>query len=132
MAIIKLILITIFVRFDVVQLGHDWLICIMASDLPKYMRDVLGFPVYDVGLYSSLPFLLMWAVSGIVGFLSDFLINANYITITQARKIFTGLASMLPAIFILIASYAECNRELVILSFILYVKIPKSISLDVF
>lgn len=63
----------------------------MASDLPKYMKEVLGFSVHDVGLYSSLPYLLMWAVSVGSGFLSDYLTGHEYLSITQARKIFTGL-----------------------------------------
>lgn len=73
-----------------IQIGHDWLAYIMASDLPKYMKEVLGFHIHEVGLYSSLPYLLMWIVSLTAGFLSDFLINNGYITITRARKIFTG------------------------------------------
>lgn len=101
------------------QMGHDWLMYTMSTNLPKYMHEVLGFPAYEVGLYSSLPYLLMWTVSLIAGFLSDHLINGGHITITQARKIFTALASIFPAIFILIASYAECNRLLVVSSFIL-------------
>lgn len=72
------------------QMGHDWVFYIMASDLPKYMKEVLGFSVHDVGLYSSLPYLLMFSISVSSGFLSDFLINHNFITITQARKTFTA------------------------------------------
>lgn len=72
------------------QIGHDWLIYILASDLPKYMKEVLGFPVHDVGLYSSLPYLLMWIVSITSGFISDYSINGGFFTITQARKIFTA------------------------------------------
>lgn len=63
----------------------------MSGDLPKYLSDVLGFPVMDVGLYSSLPYLLMWIISLVSGFVSDFLISRNYVTTTQARKIFTSI-----------------------------------------
>lgn len=63
----------------------------MSADLPKYMKDVLKFPVYEVGLYSSLPYLGMWIFSLVSGFVSDFLIVRKFITITQARKIFTAL-----------------------------------------
>lgn len=55
------------------------------------MREVLGFSVHDVGLYSSLPYLLMWVVSIGSGFLSDYLINNKILSITRARKVFTGL-----------------------------------------
>lgn len=61
----------------------------MAIDLPKYMKDVIGFSVHDVGLYSSLPYVLMWTVSLVSAFLCDYLISKSYVTITIARKIFT-------------------------------------------
>lgn len=66
----------------------------MASDLPKYMKEVLGFSVHSVGLYSSLPYLLMWAVSIGSGFLSDHLTAHKHLSITQARKLFTGLCKI--------------------------------------
>lgn len=73
------------------QIGNDFFFYILAIDLPKYMKDVLGFSVHDVGLYSSLPFLPMWIVSILSGFLCDFLINKKYLTVLQARKLFTAL-----------------------------------------
>lgn len=73
------------------QIGHDWGFYIMVSDLPKYMSDVLKFTITDNGIYSSLPYLLMWVVSVTTGFLSDFLITRNCCTITGARKWFTGI-----------------------------------------
>lgn len=73
------------------QIGHDWGFYIMVSDLPKYMSDVLQFSIKDNGIYSSLPYLFMWAVSVSTGFLSDFLITRNMISITGARKVFTAV-----------------------------------------
>lgn len=76
------------------QIGHDWGFYVMVSDLPKYMSDVLRFSIKDNGLYSSLPYLFMWGVSVSTGFLSDFLIVRNCLTITGARKIFTGVGEL--------------------------------------
>lgn len=59
------------------------------------MKEVLGFSVHLVGLYSSLPYLLMWAVSVGSGFLSDYLTARKCLSITQARKTFTALG-MIP------------------------------------
>lgn len=78
-----------------VQIGHDWVSYVMASDLPKYMKEVLGFSVHEVGLYSSLPYLLMFVVSILSAFLCDSMINRNYLTITQTRKIFTAASMFL-------------------------------------
>ncbi|KAG4078473.1 hypothetical protein HA402_009185 [Bradysia odoriphaga] len=100
------------------QIGHDWGFYVMVTDLPKYMADVLRFSISENGLYSSLPYLLMWIVSISTGFLSDFLIVRNYLSITNARKVFTAVAALGPAIFIIAASYAECNRMVVVVMFI--------------
>lgn len=63
----------------------------MVSDLPKYMSEVLQFSIKANGIWSSLPYLVMWIVSVSTGFLSDFLIVRNCVTITGARKWFTAI-----------------------------------------
>lgn len=73
------------------QIGHDWGFFIMVTDLPKYMNDVLRVSIKDNGFYSSLPYMVMWAVSILTGFLSDWLIVRKYLGITNARKWFTGI-----------------------------------------
>lgn len=59
--------------------------------MPKYLSNVLHLPVEEVGLYTAIPYLLMWIVSLMSGFVSDFLIVRNYLSITKARKVFTAL-----------------------------------------
>lgn len=73
------------------KVTNDYVFYVLASDLPKYMKEVLGFSVADVGFYSSMPYLLMWIVSLSSGFICDHLISGQYITVTQARKLFAGL-----------------------------------------
>lgn len=68
---------------------------IMVTDLPKYMRDVLQFEVFEVGLYSSLPYIAMWIVSVTSGILCDYLIVNGIMTITFARKLFTAIGEHL-------------------------------------
>ena len=63
----------------------------MSSDLPKYINDVLRIPVKDNGLFTSLPYLFMWITSVSTGFLSDWMIVNNYVTVTNARKWFTAV-----------------------------------------
>ena len=72
-------------------MANDYVFFVLASDLPKYMKEVLGFSVADVGFYSSMPYLLMWIVSLVSGFISDHLISRKYVTVTQARKLFSAL-----------------------------------------
>lgn len=73
------------------QIGHDFGFYIMVTDLPKYMKDVLHFSVADNGLYSSLPYLVMWIVSIATGVLGDWLIKHQHLSITMSRKVFTTI-----------------------------------------
>lgn len=89
----------------------------MVTDLPKYMSDVMRFKIKENGLYSSLPYVFMWIVAILSGFLGDWLIKTGKITITFSRKLFTSIASAGPAIFIVAASYAGCDRTAVVILF---------------
>ncbi|XP_055916913.1 putative inorganic phosphate cotransporter isoform X2 [Eupeodes corollae] len=99
------------------QIGHDWGFYIMVTDLPKYMADVMQFSIKQNGIYSSLPYLMMWIVSLLSGVFSDWLITKDIIRITKSRKMFTSIAAIGPAIFIVAASYAGCNRLAVVVCF---------------
>ncbi|XP_053961369.1 putative inorganic phosphate cotransporter [Anastrepha ludens] len=99
------------------QIGHDWGFYIMVTDLPKYMSDVLRFSIKSNGLYSSLPYAMMWLFSLGSGFVGDVLITRKIMSITNVRKMMTGLAAFGPAIFMVAASYAGCDRVTVVILF---------------
>lgn len=73
------------------QIGHDWGFYIMVTDLPKYMSDVMQFSIKDNGLYSSLPYIMMWIVSISSGFIGDWFITRGILDITNTRKLMTGI-----------------------------------------
>ncbi|KAJ4444352.1 hypothetical protein ANN_06144, partial [Periplaneta americana] len=66
------------------------------------------------GFLTALPYLVMWISSIITGWICDFLINKGYVSITIARKIFTTIASVGPAVGMIAASYAGCDRTAVV------------------
>lgn len=99
------------------QVGHDWGFFTMVTDLPKYMKDVLKFDVEANGVWSSVPYVVMWIVSMVFGWFCDYLIVKKFIGVTMARKVFTSIASAGPAIFIIIASYSGCDRMLAVWMF---------------
>ncbi|RZC34383.1 MFS 1 and/or Sugar tr domain containing protein [Asbolus verrucosus] len=99
------------------QIGFDWGFYTMVTDLPKYLKDVLKYKVEQNGMLSALPYLVMWMVAQVGGQVCDCLINRQYISVTVARKIFTGIATIGPAVFIIAGSYAECRRTVVVVLF---------------
>lgn len=75
------------------QIGHDWGFFTMVTDLPKYMKDVLKFNVKENGVWSSLPYIIMWGVSMGSGWLCDWLIVKGYMSVSFARKFFTTIGN---------------------------------------
>ena len=55
-------------------------------NLPKYMNDILRFPVKETGLYSGLPFVTAMISALVVGSSVDMIIRRKYLNITNARK----------------------------------------------
>lgn len=55
------------------------------------MNDVLHFSISDNGFYSSLPQLMKLIMALLTGALNDWLIIANYLTITNGRKLFVAI-----------------------------------------
>lgn len=77
------------------QIGHDWGFFTMVTDLPIYMSEILKFNIAKNGLWSSVPYIGMWFVSMGSGWLCDFLIARDIISIGFARKMFTTIGKSL-------------------------------------
>ncbi|XP_046434551.1 putative inorganic phosphate cotransporter isoform X2 [Neodiprion fabricii] len=101
------------------KVGHDWGFYTMVTDLPLYMSNVLKFSIQANGFLSALPYVVMWIASIASSWLADWLIKREKIGITNVRKICTTIASVGPAIFIIAASYAGCDRTVVVVLFTL-------------
>lgn len=98
--------------------GHDWGYYTMVTDLPKYSTDVLKFNIKTTGTLTALPYLAMWISSFIFGLVCDFCIRKGWHSIKTGRIIHTTIAATGPAICIILASYAGCNRSAAMIYFI--------------
>ncbi|KAJ1519672.1 hypothetical protein ONE63_004938 [Megalurothrips usitatus] len=94
--------------------GHDWGFFTMIADLPKYMKSVMKFRIHENGVLSALPYLAMWLCSLMFGCIADWLIKSDRLSITNTRKLLTTVSSLGPAAGIIGASYAGCDRYLVV------------------
>lgn len=97
----------------IAQIGHDWGLFTIITDLPKYMKTVMHFSIAQTGLRSALPYLAMWIVAILSGILVDWLLSKKVFSVTSTRKIFTTIASVGPALGIIGASYAGCDKTAV-------------------
>lgn len=94
--------------------GHATQFLCMISDLPKYMSSVMKFSIENNGYLSSLPYLCMWFGSILTSWCADWLIASGRMSTTNVRKLGNTVASVGPAVFTVAASYAGCDRVLVV------------------
>ncbi|CAG9786231.1 unnamed protein product [Diatraea saccharalis] len=99
--------------------GHDWGYYTMVTDLPKYSHDVLKFNIATTGTLTALPYIAMWISSFLFGYVCDLCIKKGWHTIKTGRIIHTTVAATGPAICIILASYAGCDRTAAMVYFVL-------------
>jgi ACS family sodium-dependent inorganic phosphate cotransporter len=95
-------------------IGFNWSILSIITDLPKYMSGVLKFSVANNGYLTSLVYLCMWFGGNSSPWLADYLIAKRIVSMTNVRKFGSVLALTVSATFIIAASYAGCDRLLVV------------------
>ncbi|XP_064597520.1 sialin-like [Liolophura sinensis] len=85
----------------------------LMTELPSFMKAVIGVNVSQSGLLSALPyavsivFTLMWAN------LADFLRKKEYLSVTKIRKLMNTIAALCPAAFLVLSSFVGCNQYVV-------------------
>ncbi|XP_068140158.1 putative inorganic phosphate cotransporter isoform X2 [Drosophila tropicalis] len=101
------------------QFGYDWGMSLIINDLPKYFSHILGIGVLNNGVYTSMLFIPL-ATSGIIfGFIGDCLILRELMEVTSVRKLMTVIAAWGAGAFMIGASYANCQRLIVIALFMM-------------
>ncbi|KAK3894909.1 hypothetical protein Pcinc_001357 [Petrolisthes cinctipes] len=69
------------------SLGNNWCIAFFFTQLPTYMRNVLGFSIKSNGILSALPFVSRYVGSITWSTLVDFSTSRNYISLLASRKL---------------------------------------------
>jgi len=93
--------------------ANDWCFYTVASCIPMFMHDVLGFNMTNNGTFSALPFLA--TVSMIpTGWCSDWLRSSGKLSTTVVRKIFCVTGFVLTGCMLIVVGYSGCNRALAV------------------
>lgn len=74
------------------EFGHDFSFFLLGTYLPIYFKEVHNLSIATNGVYSGIPYVVRFVVGLICGFLGDYLVVKSTLSITNIRKIFTGLS----------------------------------------
>ena len=70
--------------------------------LPKYLADIRGLNIQEIGYYAWIPYAAAGAGSFLAGWMSSYLLKKNF-TLNQSRKIALGVAAALMPVALLIS-----------------------------
>ncbi|XP_033640468.1 sialin-like [Asterias rubens] len=89
-----------------------WGFYTLLTNLPTYLKVVLGFDLSQSGFLAAVPYLALWCVMITSGHIADFLISHQIFSTTTTRKIFTALGLTLPGTFLVFTSYVGCDHTI--------------------
>ncbi|XP_028173068.1 putative inorganic phosphate cotransporter isoform X3 [Ostrinia furnacalis] len=76
-----------FVALIVVHCGYNWGFWTLMTEMPSYMKKVLGVDIKSNGMLSALPYLAMYLLSLPFGVMVDYVIRKNWLSLSAARKV---------------------------------------------
>lgn len=91
----------------IASLGWGWGYVTMLTQLPQFLFDVMNFDLSKSGFLSALPYLTMTIMSLIAGYIADFILVRQLLTVTRLRKYFISFTMVFQAAFIVIAAYVD-------------------------
>ncbi|KAK7866131.1 hypothetical protein R5R35_004780 [Gryllus longicercus] len=91
----------------IVHCGQNWGFWTLLTEMPSYMNSVLGFELSKNGLLSALPYFVMWILSFVFSWTSDFANKKQWLKLTTSRKLFNTIGHWGPACALLGVGYVE-------------------------
>jgi ACS family sodium-dependent inorganic phosphate cotransporter len=80
----------------------NWVLYMLLAWLPSYFRGHLGLSITNAGIYSAAPWLTMFVVGNLAGWIADRMVKQG-LSLTAVRKIMQTIGLVGSAIFLLLA-----------------------------
>ncbi|KAK8381082.1 hypothetical protein O3P69_008167 [Scylla paramamosain] len=96
-------------------MGNTWGISIYYSQLPTYMKNILGFSIKSNGVVSGLPFLTRYLGAITWSSLGDALTSRNYISVLTCRRVASMIGMWGPAVMLVCVAYIGCHWQAVVI-----------------
>lgn len=99
-----------FLSLAIVHCCQAWGFWTLMTEMPSYLKQVLGVDIKANGVMSALPYLAMYLLSFPFGFLSDYVLKKELISITATRKFNNSVGLFGPAIALIGLSYSPAGN----------------------
>ncbi|XP_046393448.1 sialin-like isoform X2 [Ischnura elegans] len=76
------------------QWSSGWVLYIMLSDIPTYMKNILHFDIQKLAFLSAVPSLLTWIASVFSGIVSQWIRKKKYLSHRTTYLVFNAIAAL--------------------------------------
>ncbi|KAH8270801.1 hypothetical protein KR018_005114, partial [Drosophila ironensis] len=90
---------------------HNWGFWTLLTEIPSYMKNILGKDIKSNALLSSLPYVCMFAMSFVFSFISQQLNTRNCISTATSRKLFNSIGLYIPMITLICLGYVNTDES---------------------
>ncbi|XP_050392280.1 sialin isoform X1 [Patella vulgata] len=92
----------------------NWGMYSMLTCLPTYMKQILKFNIKKNSLLSAVPYLALWILQVVSGYLADLIRKNNYMNTLNTRRVLNTSGLLIPAVFMVAVAYSGCNHTLAV------------------
>ncbi|KAJ8923276.1 hypothetical protein NQ315_001833 [Exocentrus adspersus] len=90
--------------------GANWGSSILMTEIPTYLDKILNYDIKSDSVLSAAPYVAMWICSVIFSSVCDMLINKEIFSRGTARKIFSSIGTMVPAVSLGLVGFIPKDR----------------------
>ena len=91
------------------DMGNCWGIITMASNMPTYLKLMVGMDITTTGILSSLPMLCRYIGGLIHGYIADWLLLHKKLSRVNVRRLFNSISQCIPALTMTLTAFSGCN-----------------------
>ncbi|XP_001360310.3 putative inorganic phosphate cotransporter isoform X1 [Drosophila pseudoobscura] len=99
-----------FLVLIVAHSTHNWGFWTLLTEIPSYMKNILGKDIKSNALLSSLPYFCMFCMSFVFSAISAQLNNRNCISTATSRKLFNTIGTWIPMVTLIGLGYTGADQ----------------------
>ena len=100
-----------FLILLLVHCANNWGFWTLLTEIPTYMKNILGMDIKSNGPLSALPYLVMGLLSFGFIFVADFLNRRSVMPLAFSRKLFNSLGQWVPMVALLGLGYISAGGD---------------------
>ncbi|CAL4130204.1 unnamed protein product, partial [Meganyctiphanes norvegica] len=96
----------------IMHFGNNWGFYTLLTELPTYLKNIQHFDMKSNGVFSALPYLVMWIFSIIYGMVIDQLLNRGKVSNIFVRRMSMAIGAYGPMLGLVVMCFVDCDSTL--------------------